>query len=335
MKRALSSIIALLLLCVGFLSQAFAHESQPGLLQLTQQDTHRYEVIWRAPIYYGKPHPASLQLPANWKTIGHPTTRQLSDSALHKRVVEIDTPSIQGSVIRLPGLEATITDVLVRVEFVDGTHFSTILKPDQPWVSIEGQRSAWQVAWDYTLLGIEHILSGIDHLLFVLALLLIVSGVKRLVFTVTSFTLAHSITLAAATLGWVWVPGPPVEAVIALSILFLASELMKVNRGESSLTATYPWLVAFTFGLLHGFGFAGALSEVGLPQNEIPLALLMFNVGVEMGQLMFIVAMLALIRVLHHINVNWPKWVYQLPAYGIGSAAAFWFVQRVSGFFVS
>ena len=332
MMRTLSSIIALLLLSVGLLNQAFAHESQPGLLQLTQQDTSRYEVIWRAPIYYGKAHPASLQLPANWKTVGHPTTRQLSDSALHQRVVEIDAPSIHGSVIRLAGLEATITDVLVRVEFVDGTHFSTILKPDQPWVSIEGQRPGWQVAWDYTVLGIEHILSGIDHLLFVLALLLIVNGVRRLVWTVTSFTLAHSITLAAATLGWVWVPGPPVEAVIALSILFLASELMKFNRGESSLTATYPWLVAFAFGLLHGFGFAGALSQVGLPQNEIPLALLMFNVGVELGQLMFVMLMLGIIIALGRLCVQWPVWSRQLPAYGIGSMAAFWFIQRVSGF---
>jgi len=332
MMRTLSSIIALLLLCVGLLGRAFAHESQPGLLQLTQQDSSHYEVIWRAPIYYGKAHPASLQLPANWKTVGHPTTRQLSDSALHQRVVEIDAPSIHGSVIRLAGLEATITDVLVRVEFVDGTHFSTILKPDQPWVSIEGQRSAWQVAWDYTLLGIEHILSGIDHLLFVLALLLIVSGVRRLVWTVTSFTLAHSITLAAATLGWVWVPGPPVEAVIALSILFLASELVKINRGEQSLTARYPWLVAFTFGLLHGFGFAGALSQVGLPHNEIPLALLMFNVGVELGQLMFVMLMLGIIVALGRLRVQWPAWSRQLPAYAIGSMAALWLIQRVSGF---
>ena len=328
--RAFSSIITLLL--VGMLNQAFGHESQPGLLQIKQQDTHRYEVIWRAPIYYGKPHPASLQLPTNWKTLGHPTTRQLSDSALHQRVVEIDTPSIHGSVIRFPGLEETITDVLLRVEFIDGSKSSTIVKPHEPWVSIQGQRSTWQVAWDYALLGIEHILSGIDHLLFVLALLLIVSGVRRLVFTVTSFTLAHSITLVAATLGWVWIPGPPVEAVIALSILFLASELMKVNRGEASLTASHPWLVAFTFGLLHGFGFAGALSQVGLPHNEIPLALLMFNVGVEMGQLMFVMLMLGIIVALSRLRVQWPDWSRQLPAYAIGGMAAFWLIQRVSSF---
>ena len=164
--------------------------------------------------------------------------------------------------------------------------------------------------------------------------MLIVNGTRTLLITVTSFTLAHSITLAAATLGWVWVPGPPVEAVIALSILFLASELLKVNRGQSSLTASYPWLVAFTFGLLNGFGFAGALSQVGLPQNEIPLALLMFNVGVELGQLTFIVVMFLLIKALRKIPYKWPQWAYQLPAYSIGSIAAFWFVDRVIGFFV-
>ena len=312
MKRALLSIIALLLVYAGLSNQAFAHESQPGLLKYTQQDSSRYAVTWRAPTYYGKAHPASLQLPANWKTLGHPTTRQLSDSVLHQRIVEIDTPSIHGSVIRLPGLEATITDVLVRVEFIDGTKSSIIMKPDEPWITIEGPRSTWQVAWDYTVLGVEHILSGIDHLLFVLALLLIVKGMRPLLITITSFTLAHSITLAAATLGWLWVPGPPVEAVIALSILFLASELVKINRGQQSLTANYPWLVAFTFGLLHGFGFAGALGQVGLPNNEIPLALLMFNVGVELGQLLFVVVMLVLIKVLHKIRDRWPPWVYQV-----------------------
>jgi len=328
-------IIAVFLLFVaGFAGNAAAHESQPGFLQITQQDENRYEVLWRAPIYFGKPHPAGLQLPSNWKIVSPSTTRRLADSELHRHLVSVDEESIHGSVIRLPGLEETTTDVLLRVVFANGSSSTAIIKPAEPWVTIEGPRSAWLVAWDYTILGVEHILSGIDHLLFVLALLLIVKGMRTLVMTVTAFTLAHSITLAAATLGWLWVPGPPVEAVIALSILFLASELVKVNHGQQSLTANYPWLVAFTFGLLHGFGFAGALTQVGLPQNEIPLALLMFNVGVELGQLMFILVVLVLIRALHKIRYNWPQWIYQLPAYVIGSMAAFWFVERVNGFFV-
>jgi len=329
----LAALIPLVvLLCAGSWTQVFAHESQPGLLQLAQQDGNCYEVLWRAPTYYGKPHPASLQLPDNWKTVGTPTTRQLADSAVHRRTVVVEADTIHGSRIRLPGLEATITDVLLRVEFIDGSTTSAIIKPNQPWIEIAGQQSAWQVAWDYTVLGVEHILSGIDHLLFVLALLLIVKGTRRLLITITAFTLAHSITLAAATLGWIWVPGPPVEAVIALSILFLASELVKVNRGKQSLTANYPWLVAFTFGLLHGFGFAGALSKVGLPQNEIPLALLTFNVGVELGQVVFVFGMLALIVVLQRLHAGWPVWSRQLPAYAIGSMAALWLIERVSGF---
>ena len=333
MKRSYILLAGLLLVvCAGIFGQVFAHELQPSSLELRQLTPERYEVIWRAPIYYGKAHPARLQLPEQWQTVGEPTIKQLSDSALHRRVVSVPNGAIDGGVIRFLGLEATITDVFVRFIWLDGTQATAIARPNRPWVEIVAQRSAWQVAWDYTVLGVDHILSGFDHLTFVLALLLIVSGARRLLVTVTSFTLAHSITLAAATLGVMWVPGPPVEATIALSILFLASELVKVNRGQTSLTARYPWVVAFTFGLLHGFGFAGALGDVGLPQNEIPLALLMFNVGVELGQLLFIAAVLALLAVVRKVRTEWPDWAHQLPAYGIGSIAAFWFIERISGF---
>jgi hydrogenase/urease accessory protein HupE len=321
-----------LVVCAGFFGQAFAHELQPSSLEVRQLTPERYEVIWRAPIYYKKPHPAKLQLPEHWQTVGEPTIKRLRDSALHRRVVSVPNGAIDGGVIRFIGLEATITDVFVRFIWLDGTQTTAIARPNQPWVEIVVQRSAWQVAGDYTVLGVDHILSGFDHLTFVLALLLIVSGARRLLITVTAFTLAHSITLAAATLGVIWVPGPPVEATIALSILFLASELVKVNRGQASLTAQYPWIVAFVFGLLHGFGFAGALSDVGLPANEVPLALLMFNVGVELGQLMFVAAVMVLLVVVRKVRSEWPTWVRQLPAYGIGSIAALWFIERVSGF---
>jgi hypothetical protein len=327
MKRSYTLHIGLLLVvCAGFIGQAFAHELQPSSLEVRQLTSERYEVIWRAPIYYKKPHPAKLQLPEQWQTVGEPTIKQLSDSALHRRVVSVPNGAIEGGVIRFIGLEATITDVFARFIWLDGSQTTAIARPGQPWVEIVAQRSAWQVAGDYTALGVEHILSGFD------ALLLIVSGARRLLITVTSFTLAHSITLAAATLGVMWVPGPPVEATIALSILFLASELVKVNRGLPSLTAQYPWIVAFVFGLLHGFGFAGALSNVGLPQNEVPVALLMFNVGVELGQLLFIAAVMALLFVISKVRIEWPAWVQQLPAYGIGGIAAFWFIERISGF---
>jgi hydrogenase/urease accessory protein HupE len=322
----------MLVLCAGFFGSAVAHELQPGSLEVRQLTTERYEVIWRAPIYFKKPHPAKLQLPEHWQTVGEPTIKQLSDSALHRRVVSVPNGTIDGDTIRFIGLEATITDVFVRFIWLDGTNTTAIARPGHPFVEIIAERSAWQVAGDYTVLGVDHILSGFDHLTFVLALLLIVSGARRLLITVTSFTLAHSITLAAATLGVMSVPGPPVEATIALSILFLASELVKVNQGRPSLTAQFPWIVAFVFGLLHGFGFAGALSDVGLPQNEVPLALLMFNVGVELGQLMFIAVILVLIMALRKVRFEWPAWTRQLPAYSIGGIAAFWLIERVTAF---
>ena len=334
MRGRSSSIfsVVLLVLCTGFFGNASAHELQPSSFELRQLTADRYEVIWRAPIYFKKPHPATLQLPEHWQAVAEPTVKQLSDSALHRRVVSVPGGDISGGVIRFIGLEATITDVFARFIWLDGSQTTAMARPSQPWIEIVTQRSDWQVAGDYSVLGVEHILSGFDHLTFVLALLLLVSGARRLLLTITSFTLAHSITLAAATLGMVWVPGPPVEATIALSILFLASELVKVNRGQISLTAQSPWLVAFAFGLLHGFGFAGALSDVGLPQNEVPLALLMFNVGVELGQLLFIAAAMALITLLRKLRSEWPPLVHQLPAYGIGSIATFWFIERVSGF---
>jgi hydrogenase/urease accessory protein HupE len=182
------------------------------------------------------------------------------------------------------------------------------------------------------VLGVEHILAGIDHLLFVLSLLLIVRGFKRIVATITAFTIAHSLTLAAATLGLVDIPGPPVEAAIALSIVFVASEVVRGSRGKPGLTAHAPWVVAFGFGLLHGFGFAGALAEVGLPQKAIPLALLTFNVGVEIGQLLFVVAMLAAGSVLSRLPLRMPQWGARVAPYAIGTVAMFWVAERVATF---
>jgi hydrogenase/urease accessory protein HupE len=334
MNRTAARVVRLLLLlwwsCLPV--QLPAHELQPASLELRQLTAERYELIWRAPIYYGKPHPAALQLPEGWETVGEPTLRQLPDSTLHRRLLLVRGGSIDGEIIRFPGLESTITDVFSQVVWLDGARVSALVRPEQPWLEISGQRSAWQVAGDYTMLGIDHILSGFDHLLFVLALMLIVSGWQRLLITVTAFTLAHSVTLAAATLGLVSVPGPPVEATIALSILFLASELVKVNRGEASMTARNPWVVAFAFGLLHGLGFAGALAETGLPQNDIPLALLMFNIGVELGQLLFIAGVVTIVLLLRRLRNEWPAWARLTPAYCIGGVAAFWFIQRVNGF---
>ena len=243
---------------------------------------------------------------------------------------------LTGGTIHIAGLTGTMTDVLVRLERLDGTTQVTRLTPSAPSFIVEAAPRALQVAWTYLVLGVEHILGGIDHLLFVLALLILVKGTGRLIATVTAFTLAHSLTLAGATLGFVHVPGPPVEATIALSIVFVAAEIIHSREGRLGLTEKFPWIVAFTFGLLHGFGFASALNEVGLPQSAIPIALFFFNVGVEVGQLMFIASVFAIIALARQagrgMGVKQPTWAWHIPPYAIGSVAMFWVIQRIVAF---
>ena len=217
---------------------------------------------------------------------------------------------------------------------IDGSVHSTVLRPNNTEFTVPVSASSLAVINTYTFLGIEHILGGIDHLLFVLGLMLIVQGIPALVKTITAFTVAHSITLAMATLGYVHLPSAPVEAVIALSILFLAVELARKSHGVIGLTARFPWIVAFSFGLLHGFGFAGALTETGLPQHAIPLALLFFNIGVEIGQLLFVAAILISIRVIKSQVIARPARSESLPAYLIGSLASFWLIERTVSFWI-
>ena len=234
-----------------------------------------------------------------------------------------------------------MTDVLVRIEDRSGATQTERLTPTKHSFVLKGTASAGEVAITYLFLGIEHILLGFDHLLFVLALVILVRDWRRVAITVTAFTVAHSITLAAATLGFVHVPGPPVEATIALSIMLVAAEIVNARRGQPSLTARWPWLVAFAFGLLHGFGFAGALSEVGLPQHAIPLALLFFNLGVEVGQLAFVAGVMTLAWAVQWLAARRfePAQVQQAfarfdvaAAYVIGAPATFWLIERTSGF---
>ena len=243
---------------------------------------------------------------------------------------------LSGGTIHIAGLSATMTDVLVRLERLDGSTQVTRLTPSAPSFVVEAAPGALEVARTYLVLGVEHILFGIDHLLFILALFILVKGTGRLIATVTAFTVAHSLTLAGATLGFVHVPGPPVEAGIALSIVFVAAEIVHSRQGRIGLAERFPWIVAFTFGLLHGFGFASALSEVGLPQSAIPVALLFFNVGVEVGQLFFIASIFAVVALARHvtqrIGVSQSAWAWRVPAYAIGSVSAFWVIQQISVF---
>jgi len=326
-----SGLFALVLfMAIGAHAGVLAHESQPGTLDLRQVGKDRYEVIWRAPIYYGKPHPTRLALPGEWKTVVEPTVRLLADSQVSRSVVVVGSRGVEGRIVRFPGLENTITDVFVRLSRLDGTTMTAVVRPSRPYAQLRGERSWHTTAGEYVVLGLHHILQGVDHLLFVLGLLLIVHGRMMLLKTVTAFTVAHSITLAIATLGYAAAPLPPLNAAIALSILFLGPEIVRSWRGGTSLTIRYPWVVAFLFGLLHGFGFASGLSTTGMPKAELPLALLFFNVGVELGQLVFVFTALALARSFVVLEVRWPRWVKVLPGYAVGSLGAYWTIQRTA-----
>lgn len=326
MMRLTWFLISLLL--IACIVPALAHESQPGTLEIKQLALDRYDVVWKAPIYYGKPHPARLQLPVNWKDIIQPTERRMADSIVFRWVVDVGQESIEGAVIRFPGLESTITDVYVRLTRLDSTMMTAVVRSTKPFVELRGERSWHATAAEYIGLGFYHILLGVDHLLFVLGLLLIVQGRMMLLKTITSFTVAHSITLAIATLGFASMPLPPLNAAVALSILFLGPEIVRSWRGETSLTISYPWIVAFVFGLLHGFGFASGLSTTGMPKAELPWALLCFNIGVELGQLAFVFIALALAWSFRTLEIRWPRWALAMPGYTVGSLGAYWTIQR-------
>jgi hydrogenase/urease accessory protein HupE len=326
---------ACLLLALLFVPYAAsAHESRPAYLAITETAPGQYSVLWRTPLLAGMRLPVMLKLPDRVKNLKEPVMSELADSLVERRWVAAGPNGLVGQHIEFTGLELTITDVLVRVQMLNGTVSTALARPNQPWVAIAAEPGVLSVAGAYILHGIEHILFGLDHLLFVLALILIVRSRRALLWTITSFTLAHSITLSLATLGVVHVPGPPVEAMIALSILLLACEVVRLERGQASLTAQWPWIVAFTFGLLHGFGFASALTEVGLPRSDIPVALFAFNVGVEVGQLMFIAAVFALLAVTACFNLPpiLGRRALHATTYGIGALAGFWFIERLSGF---
>jgi len=321
------------LLFVGIVPTAFAHESRPSYLELTEQKDGTFEVMWLRPMRGDRVLSMQPILPTHCGQVGQRAQYPKADSLVERWGVNCGERGIVGHAIRIEGLQATLTDVLVRVVFANSVTHTQVLRPNAPAFTVKGAPSKWEVVDDYFRLGVEHILGGVDHLLFVLALLIIVDGTRRLIATVTAFTVAHSITLAAATLGWVQVPQQPVEAVIALSIVFVASEILHAWQGRPGITKRWPWLVAFIFGLLHGFGFAGALAQVGLPQTEIPLALLTFNVGVEAGQIFFIIVVLALLYAIKRVINERPRWAVPVTAYGIGGIASFWVIERVNGFF--
>ncbi len=328
MKRA----FLFFLLLAASASGLFAHEVRPAYLELRQTASETYDVFWKVPglgenlrlgIY--------VELPADCTRLTQPRA-EMQNNAYTERWTIRRPGGLSGSTIRIAGLDATTTDALFRLERLDGSAQVTRLAPSAPSLVVEAAPRALEVARTYSVLGIEHILTGIDHLLFILALLIITRGGWRLVKTVTAFTISHSITLTAATLGFVHVPQPPVEAVIALSIVFVAGEIVRMDRGLPSITARAPWLVAFSFGLMHGLGFASGLSEAGLPVAHIPTALLFFSLGVETGHFLFIGVVLSFIALVRRIRLPFPHWTEFVPPYAIGSVAMFWVIQRIAAF---
>jgi hydrogenase/urease accessory protein HupE len=309
----------------------FAHEVRPAYLELREEQGGEFSVLWKTPMRGEMRLSLAPEFLGRTERLTPVALRDTGGAAVQTWRLRAVEP-LRGQTLRIRGLEGTMTDALVRIEFADGSAWVKRLTPQEPAAAIPARQGGWAVAGEYLRLGVEHILGGVDHLLFVLALLLITRGFGRLVKTVTAFTVAHSITLALATLGLVHVPQRPVEAVIALSIVFVAAEIVHARRGREGMAARAPWMVAFTFGLLHGFGFAGALSEIGLPAGHIPLALFFFNVGVEVGQLLFIAAVLSLVALLRRGRMPLPGWAELVPPYAIGSVAMFWVLQRIAAF---
>ena len=311
-------------------SAVSAHEARPAYLEIRETAPGRYDLLWRTPVLSGMRLPISLKLPDGVRNVKEPTVQELADSLLERRSIDAGPGGLAGQRIEFPGLQATITDVLVRVETLDGRKWTVIVRPSQPWVEIAAAQGPMAVLGGYVVHGIRHIAFGADHLLFVLGLLLIVKDRWTLVKTITAFTVAHSITLAIATFGYAEAPVLPLNAAIALSIFFLGPEIVRSWRGETSFTIEHPWVVAFLFGLIHGFGFAGALTSAGLPRQDLPLALLGFNLGVEIGQVGFVLLVLALERAFRQLEIRWPRWVEALPGYTVGSLGAFWTIQRTA-----
>lgn len=313
------------LLAIGV--SAYAHEMRPAYLEIEEMEPGRVRVLWKRPLAGELSLPLQPKLPESWRELPGGRAGRTPDAAVLERFYD-PGGAVAGGRVSIDGLSAGLTDALLRVSLLDGTRVTHILKPASPEFEIPDASGSSSLA-GYLSLGIAHILLGFDHLLFVLGLLVLVGRRWMLMLkTITSFTLAHSFTLGAATVGVVAVPAAPLNTVIALSILFLGVEIARQRRGETSFTIEHPWVAAFGFGLLHGLGFASGLSTLGLPKGEIVLALLLFNVGVEIGQIGFVALYLAMERSLERLEVALPRWADALPAYIVGTLGAYWTIAQ-------
>ena len=326
-----SFLIVVACILLPFLTRA--HEIRPAYLQIKEAADRSLQITWKQPLMgeYGVPlHPS---ISGGWM-VDSLATVDYTESYLIKRwKLSAEHASLDQQTIHINGLEKTITDVLVQVTLSNNESFTYLIKPVQPFVQLNLSRPPPLPVWQYIQLGIYHIWSGYDHLLFVLGLLLLVKKRARLIWTITAFTVAHSITLALATFQVIKLSAAFTEAAIALSIVFLAVEVLRHYNAMDGFAYHYPWLVSFLFGLLHGLGFASALQDLGLPENNIPLALFLFNMGVEAGQLAFVFLILLLMAGIRQFTNSLPNWLYKVPAYFIGTMAMYWFIERIVAIF--
>ena len=328
----MKKIFLFALLAACFATNAVCHEMRPAYLQLQQINANTYNVFWKVPAR-GDNMRLSLhvEFPPDTKNVTEPQAFFANGASIERWTIQRNG-GLAGSRIRIAGLSATLTDVLLRLERLDSSTQVVRLTAATPAFTVDATSRPLKIATTYLQLGIEHILTGVDHLLFVSGLLLLVSGFGRVVKTISAFTVSHSVTLTLASLGIVNIPPPPVEAVIALSILFVAYEILKSRNEPNRLSQQKPWLIAFLFGLLHGLGFAGGLHEAGLPAGHIPLALALFSVGVEVGHFSFVAVVFGSIAMVRRLRIQPPEWAWRIPPYAIGGAAAYWLIARIAVF---
>ena len=331
LHRRFGTVVLLLALITPF--SLMADEFRPALLEVNERDAGWIDVTWKVPTLGDQVLALTPVLPEFLEQMGPGSGQQVPGAYVETRSYRAGQQTLNGATINIEGMVGVPIDVLVRVNLADGGNHSAILRSTNNSFTIPEQATRTQLAISYWRMGTIHILEGYDHLLFLLTLLLIVAGFWPLLKTVTAFTVAHSITLALATLGLVHIPPVPTEAVISLSIMLLAVEVVHKNQGQFTLSERFPWLVAFTFGLVHGLGIAGALSEIGVPQNELPLALLMFNLGVETGQVMFVVVVSLLLAGVHRLHSHSALTLERATPYAIGGIASFWTLERLIGSF--
>jgi hypothetical protein len=313
-------------------SAVLAHEVRPAYLEITEDAGKQVHVLWKQPTMGRLSLPLDPKLSSGWLDKEPSSTSETDVYLIRRWDITAPHAPLDGQTITIEGLDRTITDVLTRISFANGVAVTHLIRPDHPQLLVPASEKPALPVLDYIELGFTHIWKGIDHLLYVFGLILLVGNWRTLLKTITAFTVAHSITLAAAALEVIHVRPAPVEAVIALSIVYVAVELVHLRQGRTGLAYRYPWLVAFSFGLLHGLGFAGALAQIGLPPHDIPFALLLFNVGIEMGQISFVATVLAAGLVLRRLLPRAFVRLNGLPPYVIGSLASFWLIERTLAF---